>query len=323
VALTHSGVYHSQGQAERVAFVGCMAVAPRGRVRQKRGMHMQQEPWIAVAQVGDNLCAWVHEGGQVTALRTVPVQPFVPALLELIGAYLRDDGVMPVMYALADAGHVRVPAPPPLDACVLPSVDPRIALSGLSSLYQTQPVDLLGMQGVQVAGFVAANPDWDGVLCLTGAQSKWVHISAGEVVSFQTYLTGEMFDLLAEHSVLRDAIGRATEGAGQDDESFHTALSDALSRPERVAGALFGLHAEAGLGPVTARARLAGMLIGMELAGARPYWLGRDIALIGEAEWTAHYAAALRSQGVPVHYYDAAEMALRGLQQAYAAHSIP
>ena len=126
----------------------------------------------------------------------------------------------------------------------------------------------------------AADPGFDGVFCLPGTHSKWVQISAGEVVSFRTFMTGELFALLSEHSVLRHGM----QGDGWDDAAFDTGLSDALSRPERVAARLFALRAEgliAGLSPDAARSRLSGLLIGIELAGARPYWLGQRVTLIG------------------------------------------
>jgi 2-dehydro-3-deoxygalactonokinase len=141
-----------------------------------------------------------------------------------------------------------------------------------------------------------------------------VHISAGEVVSFRSFMTGEMFDLLATASVLRHTVGE-----GWDAEAFSQAVSDALSRPETVAARLFSIRAEAllkGLDAGTARARLSGALIGLELAGARPYWLGQNVALIGAPKLSAIYAAALAAQGVPAEVADGAAMTRAGLAAA-------
>ena len=62
----------------------------------------------------------------------------------------------------------------------------------------------------QIAGLVAAEPGFDGVACLPGTHTKWAHVSAGEVVSFASYMTGEIFALLAGQSVLRKTL--ATDG---------------------------------------------------------------------------------------------------------------
>lgn len=275
---------------------------------------MQNDTWIAAAHMGTSLRVWVHaEGGVTPLLAQVGGTVTEAALLELIHSHLRPDAVTPVICAGLDvAGFVPVPAPPPNTAVAVESGDPRIALLAVQGLSQQKPADLMGAQAVQVAGFVDAFPDWDGVLCLTGPQSRWVHISAGEVVSFQTYLTGEMFGLLGRQSVL----GEAVQSAAQDEAAFAQAVSDAMSRPERVAGALYSLHAavRAGAARADARGRLSGMLIGTELAAARPYWLGQNVALIGEGGQVARYGAALQAQGVPAQIHDAAEMTLRGLQ---------
>ncbi len=150
------------------------------------------------------------------------------------------------------------------------------------------------------------------MLCLPGTHSKWVQISAGEVVSFQTYMTGEMFALLSEASVLRHGM----QGGGWDDAAFDSAVSDALSRPERLGARLFALRAEgliAGLSPQAARARLSGLLIGVELAGARPYWLGQRVTLIGAETLSAAYARALSLQGVEALRLSATDCTLAGL----------
>ncbi len=105
---------------------------------------------------------------------------------------------------------------------------------------------------VQIAGYLASNPDFDGVICLPGTHSKWVEVSAGEVVSFRTFLTGELFSLLSNNSVLRHSIG-----TGWDASAFEAAVSEAQSHPESLARSLFGLRAEsllADLPPDTARA---------------------------------------------------------------------
>ena len=87
-----------------------------------------------------------------------------------------------------------------------------------------------------------------------------------------------------------------------------------------MANRLFTLRAEGllhGLGTEAATARLSGLLIGAELAAARPYWLGQRIALIGAPKLAAHYAAALALQGVVAETANATECTLAGLTAAY------
>ena len=128
-------------------------------------------------------------------------------------------------------------------------------------------------------------------------------------------MTGELFALLSTQSVLRHSIGE-----GWDDEAFAAAVSDAMSKPEAMASRLFSLRAESllhGLAPAAARARASGFLIGAELAAARPYWLGQEIALIGAESLSNLYAKALRAQGTEPKIADGAATTLAGLTAAY------
>jgi 2-dehydro-3-deoxygalactonokinase len=170
----------------------------------------------------------------------------------------------------------------------------------------------------QAAGALALHPGFDGVLCLPGTHSKWLQVSAGEVVSFQTFMTGELFALLSTQSVLRHSMAE-----GWDDAAFDAGLSEALSRPERIAARLFSLRAESllhALPGAAARSRLSGLLIGIELAGSKPYWLGQAVKLVGAAKLSASYARALAAQGITAETFDATACTLAGLGQLY--HSL-
>jgi 2-dehydro-3-deoxygalactonokinase len=252
-------------------------------------------------------------------------QDFEPALLRLIGGWLDPGRVTPVIacgmvgsrQGWFEAPYRTVPCTA-LDGGGLarvPVADPRLSVRIVPGLNQISPADVMRGEETQIAGALALTPGFDGVICLPGTHSKWVHVSAAEVVSFQTFMTGELFALLSEQSVLRHSM--ATEG--WDDAGFDAALSDTLSRPERIGARLFGLRAEgliAGLSPVAARSRLSGMLIGLELAGARAYWLGQPVLIVGASRLSAIYARALSAQGVSVRQLAANETVLAGLSAA-------
>lgn len=284
--------------------------------------------WIAVDWGTSNLRAWaMGPEGQVLAeassdegMGKLTREGFEPALLRLIAPWLA--GTPPVVacgmvgsrQGWCEAPYRTVPCTP-VDRSALvmaPASDARLKVSIAPGLKQVSPADVMRGEETQVAGALRMMPGYDGVLCLPGTHSKWVHISAGEVVSFQTFMTGEMFALLSEASVLRHGM----QGGGWDDAAFDTAISEALSRPERLGARLFSLRAEgliAGLSPQAARARLSGLLIGTELAAAKPYWLGQRVTLIGAEKLSAAYARALSSQGVDAQRLSATDCTLAGL----------
>ena len=85
-----------------------------------------------------------------------------------------------------------------------------------------------------------------------------------------------------------------------------------MLRKNSKAGSL--LHGEDN---ATGRARLSGLLIGAELAAARPYWLGQRIGLIGAPALCALYAGALAAQGAPTETMEAEAATLAGLTAAW------
>lgn len=141
-------------------------------------------------------------------------------------------------------------------------------------LHQERPRGLLpAADRKSVARYVTANPEWGGVVLLVGEVSHWVQVSAGEIVSFQSFLTGR----------LAQALG----AAGAPDE---VVLQDAMSQPERLAGLLRSAEVSGNRGAAL------GALLGAELAATRAFWLGADLRLMGDGPMADSYEAALRAQ---------------------------
>lgn len=289
--------------------------------------------WIAVDGDAAQLRVWGMAGPKVLhaaqSAYNAGQKGFEPALLTLIDGWLPEGRVTPMLVCgavarpqgWAEAPYRGVPCTP-LGEGFAPMLmrDPRLSAQMVPGLKQARPADVMGGEETRIAGFLAQHPGWDGVVCLPGHESKWVHLSAGEVVSFQTFLTGEMFALLAQHSVLRHAV--AQDASGWDAAGFIDGLDQGLERPEWLLARLFSIRAEgllAGLAPAQARARLSGLLIGAEIAGAKPYWLGQRVAIVGEGALARLYTQALAHLSVPVSTHDATAMTLAGLAIARAA----
>ena len=287
--------------------------------------------WIAVDWGTTNLRAFAMgpEGIRAEAMsedgmgRLTP-SDFEPALIQLIEPWL-GPGVTPVLacgmvgsrQGWCEAPYRATPCTP-MDVGQMvrvPVRDPRITVQIVPGLKQVKPADVMRGEETQIAGALALDPAFDGAMCLPGTHSKWVQISAGEVVSFQTYLTGEMFALLSTQSALRHGM----EATGWDEDAFDLGVANGMARPERLAAHLFRLRAEgliADLGPDAARAQLSGLLIGAELAAARPYWLGARVVLVGSPALTALYARALAAMGAPSQTLPAKDCTIAGLARA-------
>lgn len=290
--------------------------------------------WIAVDWGASQVRAWAMQGDTPLAeacfdadIGALSPDEFEPKLVSVIRDWLPKAAIRVVICGAPgdgqgwqgwhDAPLATVPCAPDAGGMIRPQVqDPRLDVRILGGLKQDRPADLMRGEETRIAGVLAQNPRFDGVLCLPGTHTKWVQISAGEVVSFRTAMTGEIFTLLANRSVLRHGLTDGWDGA-----AFADAVADAMARPEALAVRLFGLHAEGllhGLPGDTARARLSGWLIGAELAALRPYWLGQMVAISGDAPHCDAYAAALAAQGVAPEIIDGSKATLAGLTAAHA-----
>jgi len=215
-----------------------------------------------------------------------------------------------------EAPYVAVPCKPPSgeDATHVATAHWKVHI--LPGVKQMKPADVMRGEETQIAGYLASDPEYDGIMCLPGTHTKWVHISAGEIVSFRTFMTGEIFALLAEQSVLRHSV----DSDNWDQAAFIEAMSDPMPRPADLAAKLFSLRAEGLLNDLSAakaKSRLSALLIGAELAASKPYWLGQQVVILGEGPVVRAYVTALNNQGAMVRCVDAEDITLSGLIAAY------
>jgi len=293
---------------------------------------MTKPDWIALDWGTTNLRGWaMSDAGAVLDTATSdqgmgklePLQ-FEDALLDMAGDWITGPitaiacGMVGARQGWVEAQYATAPCDVIPDSFTrAPTKTPGLSVHIIPGICQAAPADVMRGEETQIMGFLALNPGWDGVLCLPGTHTKWCQISAGEVVSFQTCMTGDMFAALSGHTVLRHSIATT----GWDAGAFAEALDDAISRPEKMAGRLFSLRAEGllhGMSNETARARLSGTLIGAELAATKPYWLGQQVGIIGAGKVADLYALALESQGVRAQIASNDDVTLGGLTAAYA-----
>jgi 2-dehydro-3-deoxygalactonokinase len=202
-------------------------------------------------------------------------------------------------------GAVRVDAPG--DIRILP---------GIAQARADQP-DVMRGEETQLLG--VTEPDFSGVVCIPGTHSKWVRIEAGQVIEFATYMTGELFSVISQHSILAHAVEPAGPTA-VDGPSFRDGLATAMAAPTALTASLFRLRSAQLLGfeqRADGAARLSGLLIGTELADARRrHGSLRSVRLIGTGALGRLYEAALSAQGVTVTAVDAEQASRLGLAKA-------
>ena len=215
-----------------------------------------------------------------------------------------------------EVAYGPVPGPPLHPPERVPAGDPRLEVRILPGLAQSDPPDVMRGEETQIAGLVASDPGFDGVLCLPGTHTKWVRVAGGRVLAFRTVMTGELFALLATRSTLS-----AFAAEGWDDPAFDAAMRQGLDRPGGLTGDLFAIRAGGllrGDPPGAARARLSGLLIGAEVAAMRDLWPGQPVTLLGDAGLAALYHRALTMAGLAAGTTDGTALTLAGLIAARA-----
>nr|WP_067288915.1 2-dehydro-3-deoxygalactonokinase [Marinobacterium profundum] len=288
--------------------------------------------WIAVDWGTSRMRAWAMTDDGITLASTssdkgmgsLAPHQFEAALLDAISPWLNPGRTTPVVacgmvgarQGWVEAAYRAVPCAPAGELMSVAVADSRIAVYLCPGLKQQTPADVMRGEETQVAGLLAAHPGFEGVVCLPGTHSKWVRVHEGQLTAFQTFMTGELYALLATQSVLRHSVA----AQGWDDAAFAGAIATALQNPADVSGRLFSLRAEAllaDLAPQTARARLSGYVIGLELAAARAYWDGQPVAIIGATQLGLHYSQGLQQLGAQSDIHDGEALTLKGLHAAY------
>ncbi|MDA7982362.1 MAG: 2-dehydro-3-deoxygalactonokinase [Alphaproteobacteria bacterium] len=301
--------------------------------------------WIAVDWGTSRLRAWAMDADDAVLARlssprgmnSLKRDEFEGALIELVGGHLADARTTPVIccgmvgarQGWKEAPYSSLPfgvEPGEAATVAVPASDPRIAPTILGGVRQNAPPDVMRGEETQIIGFLAENPDFEGAVCLPGTHTKWARVQNGKIVEFQTFMTGELFSLLAERSVLRHGMSDSADtpinahikndADTPNSEEFASMTAKAMNEPHLLLARLFGLRADAllnGLAPAAARARLSGLLIGAELAAARRFHADGAVALVAEAALGDLYAGALKSRGVAARAENAGAMTLRGI----------
>lgn len=166
--------------------------------------------------------------------------------------------------------------------------------------------DVMRGEETQVVGVLVQSPEIArrGCLLLPGTHSKWVSLRDGEVTGFATVMTGELFALLTQHSIL----GASLPPALDDEQAFRRGVDTA--RDSGAAGALSRVFSartlmlDGSLAASSVADYLSGLLIGDELriAVAAGWADGQtSVQMVGEGALCDRYLKAADIFGLSIH----------------------
>ena len=174
--------------------------------------------------------------------------------------------------------------------------------------------DIMRGEDVQLLGAVAAGlAEADGLVCHPGTHNKWTTLHQGRIRNFQTVMTGELFSLLKEHSILGDLL----EGKVSDNQVFRDAARHAIFHEALPAG-LFSVRASVLLGQLQkedAAAYASGLLIGTDVRIGLQVPTGARVMVMGRPELTRLYVAALAEAKRSSVELDGEQCFLAGIQE--------
>jgi 2-dehydro-3-deoxygalactonokinase len=155
--------------------------------------------------------------------------------------------------------------------------------------------DVMRGEETQVFGALDAV---EGVCVLPGTHSKWVTVAGGRIGSFATYMTGELFAVLREHSIL----GRLMSvDAAHAPAAFRRGWEAGLAGDDALLHRLFGtrtLGLFGRLAPEAAPSYLSGLLIGNEVRAATRGLAGSTVTVIGDPVLCERYREVLAAGGI-------------------------
>lgn len=263
--------------------------------------------WIAIDWGTTNFRAFLMQGSkqvsrisQPCGLLSVEKDQFAPTLQNLLQTWLEEYGNLPIVMAGmvgSQQGWHEVPyAPLPCNAQDLASRTLAFTtpwgsqawlIPGANGTSQFGQPDVMRGEEVQLFGLSALHPADEHFVLLPGTHSKHAQLRLGEITASSTFMTGEIFSLLSQHSIL----GRALPEQQEDNEAFLLGVRTAIqgapfthlifsARTRRLAGEIK---------EASVHSYLSGLTIGYELQ-ALPAAL--HAWLVGSPSLTARYELA-------------------------------
>jgi 2-dehydro-3-deoxygalactonokinase len=202
-----------------------------------------------------------------------------------------------------EASYARLPAGIDDIAHALVPV-PGTSLHIVPGLMQTgDAANVMRGEETQIFGALKFAPELAarGELVLPGTHSKWVSLAKGKVARFETYMTGELFAVLRDHSILGAFARKGETAQPRDAENAFLRGVDAVrngnGRADQLLFSARALVLAGELDPACSLDYLSGLLIGAELASALEERRAAPV-LVGDKALCARYRLAFSRFGL-------------------------
>jgi 2-dehydro-3-deoxygalactonokinase len=195
-----------------------------------------------------------------------------------------------------DAPYIDAPASLAALASSLLWIDARTAIVPGVCFRDDDRPDVMRGEEVQLLGAVEAGlAPSNALLVQPGTHCKWAVMKNGAIASFRTAITGELFALLGEHSLLASQMSDPVDAG----DAFSRGVMEGRRRD--LAASLFVVRSSSVLGtaPLTKNcaAYVSGLLIGADVTARVAEHDARTVHVLADPRLGALYATALRAEG--------------------------
>ena len=208
-----------------------------------------------------------------------------------------------------------VPCPAGIDQLVKGlkwASDREAIVPGVSYVGQGR-ADVMRGEEVQLLGGVEERTvHHDALVCHPGTHNKWALLRSGNIQTFGTVMTGELFSLLKDHSILSELLN----GPVEPNDAFRKGVRQELDR-QTLTAALFEIRAAVILGQMKrddAPSYVSGLLIGADVRIGLLWPLAAQIAVMGRKDLTRLYAVAIEEAGREAIELDGEQSFLAGIR---------
>ncbi len=185
----------------------------------------------------------------------------------------------------------------------------------VKGILQKKPLDVIRGEETQILGYLSLFKKFTGYICLPGTHSKWIKINKGKLINFKTFMTGEMYEIITENSILKHSILENKINFKVFDNSLLLALHNEFNIFEN----LFEIRSRYLLTnkKYFPRSEILGYLIGSEIKSNLKNIRRSNIVIIGSKSNSRIYSRALKTINIKNRSFDSSEMTVEGLKIFY------
>jgi 2-dehydro-3-deoxygalactonokinase len=172
---------------------------------------------------------------------------------------------------------------------------------GLETRYEADRPDVMRGEETQILGALADLGRADALFVLPGTHSKWATVKDGRITDFATYMTGEVFSALKNHTIL----GRLMAATQPFDAgAFERGVAASVgTKPGDLLNRIFSartLPLSGQLASEAVESYLSGLLIGAEIRSghANSRFATEMVHVLGATALTERYVAACKTLGI-------------------------